>query len=153
MNPFVKTPIVFECKRYGEKSPVSVGVVRELQGILHRPGSKYEKAAVITTSRFTGDAIKEAREDACLELIDGDQLVDLFVKHKLGVKEALSYEIDAGFFAEFDADEGLSDSNSAKKKTAKAAKKSAHAGKRAARKKKTAKAAKKSARAARKGRR
>ena len=136
VNPFVKTPIIFECKRYGEKNSVSVGVVRALQGLVHRPSSKYERGTIITTSKFTSDAVKEAEGDSRIELINGEQLVDLFVKHKLGVKEVPSYEIDDDFFVEFDSDKNSIASNSAEKKKARAAKKPARTGKRVAKKRK-----------------
>ena len=132
VNPFVKTPIIFECKRYGEKNPVSVDVVRVLIGLIQRPN--IERGVIITTSRFTSDAVKEAEENYRIELINGDKLVDLFVKHKLGVKEVSSYEIDDDFFAEFDSDKNSIASNSAEKKKARAAKKPARAGKRVAKK-------------------
>ena len=132
VNPFVKISIVFECKRYGEKNPVAVRAVNVLEGVMR---GKFERGTIITTSRFTSDAVKRAADgDSRIELIDGDKLVDLFVKHKLGVKEVLSYEIDDDFFAEFDSDKNSIASNSAEKKKAQATKKPARAGKRVAKK-------------------
>ena len=132
VNPLVKISIVFECKRYGEKNPVAVGAVDKFKGATE---GKFERRMIITTSRFTSDAVKAAMvRSPHIELISGDNLVDLFVKHKLGVKEVPSYEIDDGFFAEFDSDKNSIASNSAEKKKAQAAKKSARASKRVAKK-------------------
>ena len=65
VNPFVKISIVFECKRYGEKSPVAVGVVHEFKGAT---GEKFERRMIITTSRFTRDAVEAAAEKSSLML-------------------------------------------------------------------------------------
>ena len=132
VNPLVKISIVFECKRYGEKNPIAVGAVDKFKGATE---GKFERRMIITTSRFTSDAVKAAMvRSPHIELISGDNLVDLFVKHKLGVKEVPSYEIDDDFFVEFDSDKNSIASNSAEKKKARAAKKPARTGKRVAKK-------------------
>ncbi|HPP59332.1 MAG TPA: restriction endonuclease, partial [Candidatus Hydrogenedens sp.] len=69
---------------------------KELQsfvGALHGKGSK--KGVFITTSKFTEEAVKYARNlsDFKLILIDGDKLVDYMMKYRIGVRTLISIEI------------------------------------------------------------
>ena len=50
-----------------------------------------DNGLVITTSYFTPDAIREAKRDGAppIELVDGEGLVELLKKLKLGVKTEL----------------------------------------------------------------
>ncbi len=48
----------FECKQDGPHRPVGVEVVRELYGVMER--DRIDKGVIVTTSRFTRDAFKEA---------------------------------------------------------------------------------------------
>jgi len=59
----------FECKQQGPRHPVGVDIVRGLYGVMER--DRIDKGVIVTTSRFTRDAIKEA------ELLSGRiKLVD-----------------------------------------------------------------------------
>lgn len=100
VNPFVKTPFVFECKRY-TSALVGVKDVRALQGKIHQGDA--EKGAIITTSYFTSDARKEAyKPRSRIELVERDELLDLFVAHRVGVKVAERIEeIDDDFFRRY----------------------------------------------------
>ena len=62
-----------------------------------------DKGIIITTGGFTKEAIREAYRDGVkpIELIDGEKLIDMFVKLELGVKQVPTYEIDENFFKDF----------------------------------------------------
>ena len=100
VNPFVKTPFLFECKRYAA-ALVGVKDVRALQGKIHQGAA--EKGAIITTSYFTSDARREAYQPRSrIELVERDELIDLFVAHRVGVRVAERIEeIDDGFFQRY----------------------------------------------------
>jgi restriction system protein len=98
LNDVVSLNIVFQCKRY--KEVVSPHHVRDFRGAMQGRG---EKGLIISTGRFTKEAKNEANREGVtpIELIDGDRLVDLFEKHKLGLKPVTVYEIDTEFFKGF----------------------------------------------------
>ena len=98
LNDVVSLNIVFQCKRY--KETVSPHHVRDFRGAMQGRG---EKGLIITTGRFTKDAKTEANRDGVtpIELIDGDRLIELFEKYKLGLKPVTVYEIDHEFFKGF----------------------------------------------------
>lgn len=98
LNDVVSLNIVFQCKRY--KEVVSPHHVRDFRGAMQGRG---EKGLIISTGRFTKEAKSEANRDGVtpIELIDGEKLVDLFEKHRLGLKPVTVYEIDHEFFKGF----------------------------------------------------
>lgn len=98
LNDVVSLNIVFQCKRY--KEVVSPHHVRDFRGAMQGRG---EKGLIISTGRFTKEAKAEANRDGVtpIELIDGDRLVDLFEKHRLGLKPVTVFEIDYEFFKGF----------------------------------------------------
>jgi restriction system protein len=98
LNDVVSLNIVFQCKRY--KETVSPHHVRDFRGAMQGRG---EKGLVITTGRFTKEAKSEANRDGVtpIELIDGDRLIELFEKYRLGLKPVTIYEIDHDFFKGF----------------------------------------------------
>ena len=98
LNDVVSLNIVFQCKRY--KETVSPHHVRDFRGAMQGRG---EKGLIITTGRFTKEAKNEASRDGVtpIELIDGDRLVELFEKHRLGLKPVTVFEIDNEFFKGF----------------------------------------------------
>lgn len=98
LNDVVSLNIVFQCKRY--KETVSPHHVRDFRGAMQGRG---EKGLVITTGRFTKEAKGEANRDGVtpIELIDGDRLIELFEKYRLGLKPVTVYEIDHEFFKGF----------------------------------------------------
>jgi hypothetical protein len=75
----VKTAI--QVKRWSNN--VSGRVVRELRGGL----GPHDRGLIITLSRFTKDAVREAVEidRSPISLIDGERLVDLLVEYEIGV--------------------------------------------------------------------
>lgn len=66
-----------ECKRYRE--PVGVTLVRTLLGVVS--DTKSNKGVLVTTSRFTKDALTLACRNPRVELIDGITLVNLLNEH------------------------------------------------------------------------
>jgi restriction system protein len=98
LNDVVSLNIVFQCKRY--KETVSPHHVRDFRGAMQGRG---EKGLIISTGRFTKEAKNEATREGVtpIELIDGERLVDLFEKHRLGLKPVTIFEIDQEFFKGF----------------------------------------------------
>ncbi|MBU8892790.1 MAG: restriction endonuclease [Bacteroidales bacterium] len=98
LNDVVSLNIVFQCKRY--KDIVSPHNVRDFRGAMQGRG---EKGLIISTGRFTKEAKNEANRDGVtpIELIDGERLVNLFEKYKLGLTPITVYEIDSDFFNGF----------------------------------------------------
>ena len=98
ISPLVSMKVVFQCKRY--KDAVSSSYIRDFRGAVI---GRAEKGIFITTGRFTRDAREEAIRDGAIpiELVDGDKLIKLFEKCKLGLKEKIVYEIDESFFDEY----------------------------------------------------
>lgn len=94
--------VMFQCKRY--KDTVSANVVRDFRGAL---SGRADKGLLITTGRFTRDAIQEATRDGAtpIDLIDGDRLAELLKKYSLGVDvkivEVEEVEIDKKWFNSF----------------------------------------------------
>jgi restriction system protein len=75
--------VVFQCKRY--KETVSSPVIRDFRGAMM---GRADKGLIITTGTFTRDARIEALRDGAppLDLVDGDDLVQMLKTYQLGVK-------------------------------------------------------------------
>ena len=66
----------FECKRQVPNSPVTVDIVRSLYGVMER--DRIDKGVIVTSSRFTLDAIKEVEQfNGRIQLIDFERLQQL----------------------------------------------------------------------------
>lgn len=66
--------MLVECKKWSERNKVDVSVIRSIYGV--HTSERANKSIVITTSRFTKDAIDFARKQQTqLELIDIDDLI------------------------------------------------------------------------------
>ena len=94
-----------QVKQYNSK--ISSGAVRELAGSLQGEGFGF--GTLITTSSFTKDAAERVDDTDfySINLIDGDELAELMVKHEVGVTEQPSEEekklaIDPEFWSRFD---------------------------------------------------
>lgn len=87
--------VAFQCKRY--KGSVGAPEVRDFRGSLNK-GT--EKAVLITTGTFTKAARQEAADQSKdqIDLIDGEELIDLIVQNRIGVSEEVTYRIDESFF-------------------------------------------------------
>lgn len=98
INPLISFKVLFQSKRY--LGTVSPSQVRDFRGAMT---GRADKGIIITTGRFTQDAKKEAMRDGVppIELVDGEGIVELFEKNKLGLKPKLTFEIDEDFFEEY----------------------------------------------------
>ncbi|VTT96412.1 restriction endonuclease : Restriction endonuclease OS=Desulfococcus multivorans DSM 2059 GN=dsmv_3687 PE=4 SV=1: Mrr_N: Mrr_cat [Gemmataceae bacterium] len=78
--------VVFQCKRY--QGAVSSSQVRDFRGAMV---GRADKGLLITTGRFSRDAVAEATREGAppIDLIDGDRLADMLKSLKLGVRTEL----------------------------------------------------------------
>ena len=96
----VSFPIYFQCKRYA--GSVGANIVRDFRGAMAGRG---DKGLLITTGTFTPAAREEATRDGAppVDLIDGDELCDLILEYRLGVKvterTVKEVAVDEAFFA------------------------------------------------------
>ncbi len=98
INPFVSFNVLFQCKRY--QGTVTPSQVRDFRGAMM---GRADKGIIITTGSFTLEAKKEARRDGVrpIELVDGDNLVDMFESLELGLVPKRSYDVDEKFFDDY----------------------------------------------------
>ena len=96
INPFVSFRVVFQCKRYDQA--VVSSAIATFRGSIP---SSVDKGILITTGYFTSDAKSLAQEKGLtpIELIDGDQLIELMEKMELGLKP--TFVLDDEFFETF----------------------------------------------------
>ena len=101
VNAFVAFKVLFQCKRYA--GVVSSSVVRDFRGAMQ---GRADKGIILTTGSFSADALKEAVRDGVppIELVDGEKLVELFESLELGLIPRTTYDVDPGFFAQFEPD-------------------------------------------------
>jgi len=83
-NPLSEVKIAIQAKRWSKN--VGSDVVRDLRGSLRFADS--EQGLIITPSNFTVEAKKDSMDPGRtpIRLIDGEQLVDLLIQYKVGVK-------------------------------------------------------------------
>lgn len=100
INPLVSFRVLFQCKRYAQGNLVSRAQVGDFRNATL---GRAEKGIILTTSGFSNAAIQEANRDgaARIELIDGDQLVEMFEKAELGLTKRVVYDVDLGYFGKF----------------------------------------------------
>ena len=98
VNELVSFRVVFQCKRYA--GTVGPDKVRDFRGGV---GSDTDKAILLSTGTYTKSAQDEASKPGLtrIELIDGQQLVDLMQRLELGVRPRTVYDVDARFFDEY----------------------------------------------------
>ena len=93
-----------QCKRY-DKTGVSGNDIQAFYGAMRCNSSNY--GVFITTSHFTKGAEKAIhllKNDCTIIKIDGEELVNYMLKHKIGIKEIPQnpiFEIDEEFFSQF----------------------------------------------------
>ena len=87
--------VAFQCKRY--KGTVGSNVVRDFRGSLP---SSIGQGVLITTGIFTDAAHEEAASPGKqqIDLMDREKLIDMLIKHGIGVREVTAYEVDQKFF-------------------------------------------------------
>ncbi len=94
--------VFFQCKRY--KDSVGSPVVRDFRGAMV---GRADKGIIITTGTFSRDAKLEALRDGAtpLDLIDGDELVEMLKEHQIGIKTEQKMievvQVDKNYFLEF----------------------------------------------------
>ncbi len=95
LNGIFSFNVAFQCKRY--KGQVGAPVVRDFRGSLT---NDVEKGVLITTGTFTQAAKEDAKKPGKrqIDLIDGEELIDKIIEHRLGVKPIEAYEIEEDFF-------------------------------------------------------
>jgi len=100
--------IQFQAKRYAANHTVRAKELREFVGSILASESGVDKGVFITTSSFDRNALAYEKKIAgnknlTLKLIDGRQLVDLMLKHQIGVTVTdtfSTYIVDADYFNE-----------------------------------------------------
>ena len=91
--------IYIQAKRYNEENSVGRPEIQRFIGAMQ----KAEKGVFITTSKFTKEALDFANAESRkhIKLIDGDSLVELMIKHSVGlerIKEYVVYKINEDYF-------------------------------------------------------
>jgi restriction system protein len=94
--------IYVQAKRYGTGNIVGPDKIREFAGALDFTGAR--KGVFITTSRFTGDAVRFADQlqTKRIVLVDGERLTALMMQHGVGVRRKgepiVLQEVDLNYF-------------------------------------------------------
>lgn len=90
--------VLFQCKRY--ELSVGASQIRDFRGAMQGCA---EKGIILTTGAFTADAKREAVRDGVqpIELVGGQQLVDMFERLELGLRPRTTHDIDVEFFEIF----------------------------------------------------
>ncbi len=96
INPFVSFRVAFQCKRYDQA--VVSSAISTFRGSIP---SSVDKGILITTGYFTSDAKSLAQDPGLkpIELIDGDDLIEMLEKMELGLKR--TFVVDDEFFESF----------------------------------------------------
>jgi len=91
VSGFLSFHVIFQCKRY--KGSVSPSQIRDFRGAMQ---GRADKGLIITTGRFTREAIKEATRDGAppIDLIDGELLCDKLKELKLGISVQMTESIE-----------------------------------------------------------
>lgn len=100
LNGVVTTNVAFQCKRYS--GLVSNSAIRDFRGSLP---AGIEKGIFITTGAFSNAAVQEAMDfgkTPTIDLIDGEDLINLLLEHELGVSKEVKtvYSVNKSFFEE-----------------------------------------------------
>lgn len=97
-NLFVSFKVVFQCKRY--KGSVSSPAIRDFRGAM---AGRSDRGIVLTTGTFSVEAGKEAVREGVppIELVDGDKLVRMMEKLKIGLVPVQTYVVDTTFFGPY----------------------------------------------------
>ena len=95
--------IYIQAKRYSEGNNVGRPEIQRFIGAMQ----KAEKGVFITTSKFTKEALDFANAETRkhIRLVDGDSLVELMIKHSVGlerIKEYVVYRINEDFFRDIE---------------------------------------------------
>lgn len=96
INGLISFNIAFQCKRY--QGVVGSPIIRDFRGSLTK---NIEKGVLITTGTFSKAAQEEAENPGKqqIDLIDGEDFIDMLADYSIGLKEVKDYEIDEDFFS------------------------------------------------------
>lgn len=101
-DPLGLDRIYLQAKRYAPDQTVSRPTIQGFVGALI--GAQGDRGVFLTTSRFTeGARIEAERVNVRIELIDGQRLAELMLRHGVGVQvqtEVRLYDLDEDFFDE-----------------------------------------------------
>lgn len=81
VDGFVRHPnglILIQCKRYGAGNPIGRPAVQQFKGVIEE--NEAWRGYIVTTSRFTLDAINSAAQSEKVVLVDMDQLIEWHAK-------------------------------------------------------------------------
>lgn len=95
INGVISFNIAFQCKRY--LGTVGAPEIRDFRGSLTR---NIEKGLFVTTGTFSSAAKDEAANigKQQIDLIDGEDFIDMLAEYSIGLKEVKDYEIDEEYF-------------------------------------------------------
>ncbi|AQW20950.1 restriction endonuclease [Lentilactobacillus curieae] len=97
-DEFRTSRVAIQCKRYTDNS-VSEPEIDKFKGVMD--GFNAEYGIFVTTSQFTAQAIKKARQgNNTVTLIDGQTLADLVQKYELHITPIKTYALDDYYFEE-----------------------------------------------------
>ena len=96
INGIISFNIAFQCKRY--QGVVGSPEIRDFRGSLTK---NIEKGVFITTGTFSKAAQEEAENPGKqqIDLINGEDFIDMLAEYSIGLTEVKDYEIDEEFFA------------------------------------------------------
>jgi hypothetical protein len=104
MGGITSVKTVVQVKKWKQGNNVSGSVIAQLRG----SAEVDQRGLVITTSEFTKDGIAEAsaQNKMPVALINGERLLDLMLRHAVGVKKEMMpvYSLDAEYFDNVDTD-------------------------------------------------
>lgn len=100
LNGIVTVNVAFQCKRYA--GLISNAQIRDFRGSL---SAGIEKGIFITTGAFSNAAVQEALDSGktpTIDLIDGEDLINLLLEHELGVSKEVKtvFVVSKTFFDE-----------------------------------------------------
>ena len=98
-NEFVSFRVAFQCKKYA--GSVGPDKIRDFRGGLRAADT--DKAILISTGTYTKNAQEEAAKPGLfpIELVDGERLVELMERLRLGVTPRTVFDVDDRFFEEY----------------------------------------------------
>ena len=98
VNELVSFRVLFQCKRF--QGSVGAGTIRDFRGAMT---GRTDKGILLTTGSFTREAEKEASREGAppIELVDGERLVHLMERLRLGVVPRTVFDVDDRFFDEY----------------------------------------------------
>lgn len=96
INGIFSFNVAFQCKRYS--GVVGAPAIRDFRGSLT---TNIEKGVLITTGTFSQAAREEASSSGKqqIDLVDGEDFINMIAEYGIGVKEVTTYEIDENFFS------------------------------------------------------